>query len=245
MKIKSFEFNTRELAGAMGDFGTLFPFAIGFIAINGLNPTGFLVMMGLANIITGLVYRLPMPIQPMKVLGVIAIAQSWKPSMIYASGFSMGITWMILGATGLIGWLAKITSNSIIRGIQITLGILLAIEAFKMLSTWWALGIISILIVVFLRQNRYAPAAIVLMLLGFGVMLFTGKFQQVSSPSITLPIITSFSLEEVWDTMLLAGFAQIPLTFTNAVLATSALIRMYWPDKPVSERQLCFTQGLM
>ena len=59
MKIKSFEFNLRELAGSMGDFGTLFPLAIGYIIICGFNPAGFLVMMGLANIVTGLVYRLP------------------------------------------------------------------------------------------------------------------------------------------------------------------------------------------
>ena len=29
--------------------------------------------MGLANVATGLVYRLPMPIEPMKVLAVVAI----------------------------------------------------------------------------------------------------------------------------------------------------------------------------
>jgi hypothetical protein len=49
MKIKSFEFNLRELAGSMGDYGTLFPLAIGYIVVCGLNPAGFLVMMGLAN----------------------------------------------------------------------------------------------------------------------------------------------------------------------------------------------------
>ena len=82
MRIGSFEFNLRELAGSMGDFGTLFPLAIGYIVVNGLNPAGFLVMMGVANIVTGIVYRLPMPIEPMKVLAVVAIAQGWPPSMI-------------------------------------------------------------------------------------------------------------------------------------------------------------------
>ena len=75
MKIGSFEFNRRELAGSAGDFGTLFPLAIGFIVVCGMDPAGFLVMMGLMNIVTGLVYRLPMPIQPKKVIAVMAIAQ--------------------------------------------------------------------------------------------------------------------------------------------------------------------------
>jgi len=86
----------------MGDFGTLLPLAIGYIVVNGLDPAGFLVMMGLANIVTGLVYRLPMPIEPMKVLAVMAIAQHWSPSMIYASGFAMGVVWLFLAATNLV-----------------------------------------------------------------------------------------------------------------------------------------------
>jgi len=77
MKIKSFEFNLRELAGSMGDFGTLFPLAIGYIVVCDLNPAGFLVMMGITNIVTGLIYRLPMPIEPMKIIAIVAIAQHW------------------------------------------------------------------------------------------------------------------------------------------------------------------------
>jgi xanthine/uracil/vitamin C permease (AzgA family) len=245
MRFKSFEFNLRELAGSMGDFGTLFPLAIGYIVVNGLNPAGFLVMMGLANIVTGIVYRLPMPIEPMKVLAVVAIAQGWSPSMIYASGFSMGVIWLILAATNLIGWIAKITPKSIVWGIQVTLGILLALEAIKMLSTWWVLGILSIVLVLVFRQNRYAPAAIVLILLGLAISLINGTFQQISPPVLTLPSFTNFGLGEVWQTLLLAGFAQIPLTVTNATIATSDLIKTYWPDKPVSERKLSLNQGLM
>jgi MFS superfamily sulfate permease-like transporter len=45
--------------------------------------------------------------------------------------------------------------------------------------------------------------------------------------------------------LLLAGFAQIPITVTNATIATAALIKTYWPDKPVSERKLSLNQGVM
>jgi len=245
MKIKSYEFNLRELAGSMGDFGTLFPLAIGYIAVCGLNPAGFLIMMGLANIFTGLIYRLPMPIEPMKVLAVVAIAQHWTPSMIYASGFAMGIVWLLLALTGIISWISRVTPNSVVRGIQITLGVLLVVEAFKMISNGWLLGAIAVLIVLIFRQNRYAPAALVLMVLGLIIMFFKGQFDQVSPPSFRLPTFTTFSLDEVWQSLVLAGFAQIPLTITNAVIATAALIKTYWPDKPVSEKQLSWNQGIM
>ncbi len=244
-RIGDFEFNLRELAGSMGDFGTLFPLAIGYFAINGMNPSGLLVMLGIANIVTGLVYRLPMPLQPMKVLAVVAIAQKWPTSLIYASGVATGVIWLILSFTGLIQKLAAITPRSVVRGIQIALGIMLAIEGFKMISTGWILGAIAIVIVLILRTNKYAPAAIVLMLLGIGIMSFKGELREAFQPGFNLPPITLFKPIEMWDSLVLAGFAQLPLTATNAVIATSALLKHYFPSKPVSERKLALNMGIM
>jgi xanthine/uracil/vitamin C permease (AzgA family) len=245
MKVGSFEFSLKELSGAMGDFGTLLPLAIGYIAVCGLNPAGLLVTMGLANIITGAVYRLPMPIEPMKVLAVVAIAQGWSPSLIYASGFGMGLIWIIFALTGLMSYITKVTPKAVIRGIQVSLGILLALEALKMFSDWWVLGAISVLIIIILRDNRYAPAALVLVLLGLGLMFFRGELSQASAIGFTLPPLTFFKPLEVWEAMLLAGFAQIPLTATNAVISTSSLIKTYFPDQPVSEHRLSLNMGLM
>jgi MFS superfamily sulfate permease-like transporter len=245
MKIGAFEFNLRELAGSMGDFGTLFPLAIGYIVVCGLNPVGLFVMIGLANIILGLVYQLPMPLQPMKVIAVAAIAQQWSPSMVYASGFAMGVIWLLFAATGIMDRIAGFVPNSVIRGVQVTLGVLLAIKAFKMLSAWWLLGITSIIIALLLRRNRYAPSAIVLMVLGVAIMLIKGQIQQVGSPGLNLPTVTGFRIEDIWQTLLLAGLAQIPLTATNAVISVSALIKTYWPDKPVKERWLSLNMGIM
>ena len=245
MRIRDFEFNLRELAGSMGDFGTLFPLAIGYFAVNGLNPAGLLVMMGLANIVTGIVYHLPMPIEPKKVLAVVAITQRWPPSLIYATGFGTGIIWLILGFTGLIQKIAILTPRSVVRGIQVALGVMLAIEGFKMVATGWILGVIAIAIVIVLRENKYAPAAIVLMMLGVGVVGFRGELAQAIDFGFTLPPITLFRPLEIWQGMVLAGFAQIALTATNAVIATSALISQYFPDKPVAENKLALNMGIM
>ncbi len=235
----------RELAGSMGDFGTLLPLAIGYIVVCDLNPAGLLIMLGIANIATGIVYRIPIPIQPMKVIAVIAIAQQWTPSMIYASGFAMGIIWLFLGVTGVIGRIADITPVSVIRGIQIALGTLLSVEAFSMLSTWWALGAVSLVIVVLLRQNRYAPAAIILVILGTCIIALKRNLGIIGAPEICVPEFTGFHPADMWRSMVLAGFAQIPLTATNAVIATALLIKTYWPDRQVSEKQLSFNMGIM
>ncbi|MEW6555038.1 MAG: putative sulfate/molybdate transporter [Actinomycetota bacterium] len=248
MKIGSFEFNLHELAGSMGDFGTLLPLAIGYIAVCGLDPAGLLVMMGLANIATGLIYRLPMPIEPMKVLAIVAIAHAWSPSMVYASAFAMGIVWLVLGAAGIMKRIARVTPLSVIRGIQVSLGILLAIEAFKLINAGaagWMIGLVSVAIVLVLRTNRYAPAALVLVAMGLLIMLFKGEFQNIAGPSFTLPRLTSFSAKEVWLALLAGGFAQIPLTATNAVIATSSLIKEYWPEREVTVRQLSLNMAVM
>ncbi|MGB4223706.1 MAG: putative sulfate/molybdate transporter, partial [Syntrophorhabdus sp.] len=178
-------------------------------------------------------------------LAVVAIAQHWTPSMVYASGFGMGIVWTVFALIGVMKWIAKVTPDSVIRGIQVALGIILAIEAIKMISTWWIIGVLSIITGLVLGRNRYAPAAIVLMALGLVIMIVKGQFNLVESPRLTLPNITGFSPREVWQSFLQAGFAQIPLTATNAVIATSALIKSYWPEKPVSESRLSLNMGIM
>ncbi len=245
MRIGSFEFNLRELSGSLGDMGTFVPLAVGYIAVCGMEPAGILLMMGLANIATGLYYRLPIPIEPMKVIAAAAIAQQWPPSMILASGFSMGIIWMLIAATGAASRVANLTPSAVVRGIQVALGILLAIEAGKLLSTSWLLGGLGLAIGIGFRKCRHAPAAVVLVLLGVAIMMINGTFSQVMSPEITLPHLATFSLGEVWQSLVQAGFAQIPLTVTNATIATSCLISSYWPERQVSPQRLSVSQGIM
>lgn len=245
MRIGDFQFNLRELAGSMGDFGTLVPLAVGYIAVCGLDPAGLLVMMGVANIVTGLVYRLPMPIEPMKVLAVMAIAQVWSPSMVYASAFAMGIVWTILALTGAMRFFARLTPRSVVRGIQVSLGILLGYQALGMIRSQWALGILAIIVVVVLRRSRYFPAALVLIAMGAGIMWIKGDLSAIRGVTFSLPHLTAFAPSEVWQSLVLAGFVQIPLTVTNAVIATAALISQYWPDRPVAENKLALNMGIM
>ena len=245
MRTRPIRFSITELAGSMGDFGTLLPLAIGYIVVCGLDPAGFLVMMGLANIVSGLVYRLPMPIEPMKALAVVAIAQHWTPSMVHASGLAMGIVWLLLATTGAITWIARITPTPVVMGIQATLGILLATEALRLSSSSWLLAAFGVVIVLTLRRNKYAPAALVLMALGVGIMVVNGGFEGVTAPAFRLPTLTRFTLAEMWDTLLRAGFAQVPLTAANAVIATSSLISTYWPEEKVSPRKLAFSHAAM
>ena len=241
---RDFEFNLRELAGSMGDFGTLFPLAVGFIAVNGLDPAGLFIVLGLTNIALGLIYRLPMPLQPKKVIAAVAIGQAWPPSLIYASGFGLGLTWFFLIFTGLLRKLVAWTPVFLVRGIQLALGLTLARQALTMMAPVPLLGLLAVVIVLLLRKSRYAPASIVLMALGLGIAAWRGDLRDIQF-ELTLPPLTVPSASDIWRAMLLAGLAQIPLSITNAVIAAAATIRDYFPEKAVSERKLMLNMGVM
>ena len=240
-----FEFNLRELAGSMGDFGTLFPLAVGLIAINRMDPTALFVMMGLTNIALGLIYRLPMPVEPKKVISVAAIGQVWPAQMVVASGLGMGVIWLVLAATGLMRRVVAITPVSLVRGIQLALGIILGAESIRLMSPepWW--GILAIIIILLLRKSRFAPAAIVIIALGLGLMALRGDLLPNLQFGIGLPRFAIPALSDVWDALVLAGFAQIPLTLTNATMATCIVIKDLFPEKPVSETKLLVNQGFI
>lgn len=242
---KDFEFNLRELAGAMGDFGTLFPLALGLIAVCHMDPVALFVMIGLTNIVTGLIYRLPMPVEPKKVVSVAAIAQHWTSSMVAASGLGLGLIWLLIAATGILRKLIEVTPLYLIRGIQLALGITLAWKALQMMAPEPWLGILTVVIIWVLRRNRYAPAAVVIVGLGVAVTAWRGDLSQQLSFGITLPRFSLPTWSDVWGAMVQAGFAQIPLTITNAVLATAVMIRELFPEKPVSENRLMLNQGIM
>jgi len=246
MRIGDLEFNRRELAGSMGDFGTLLPLVIGYITINHIDPCGLLVMMGLTNIITGIVYRLPMPLEPKKVIAAVAISQRWPASRVYASGIGLGLTWLLLVVTGVAEWIFKVTPKSITRGIQLALGLQLGLTGFRMiLGEYWWLSLIAIAIILILRDNPRVPAAILLVTLGVAIMAWQGRLSSVLRIGFTLPSLIMPNLEEVWPAMVQAGFAQIPLSIANAVIATAALIRDYFPQRPVPERRLMLNMGIM
>jgi len=56
-----FRFNLEEIAGAIGDYGTLFPIVLGVVIVSNLNLGHILLFFSAWYIITGLYYKMPMP----------------------------------------------------------------------------------------------------------------------------------------------------------------------------------------
>ena len=87
-----YRFDRMEFAGSLGDLGTLLPLAIGMIVLCDLRATNVIMMAGLFYIATALIFRLPIPVQPLKLVAAVAIAspEVITVPVIAASGLVFG-----------------------------------------------------------------------------------------------------------------------------------------------------------
>ena len=238
----------REFGGAFGDWGTLIPFIIGYIAIVGLNPAGIFFCLGITNIILGIKYNLPLPVQPQKTIGTIAISQNWSPNLVISTGFGTGIVWFILGLSKKLNKIVKKVPTVAVRGIQLGLAFILGWAAIILLSDNLILGIISISIIVLLIKAKKVPSAIILMFMGIFILFYTGilTFSEIKFglPSFEFQVPT---LENILIGMLIAGIAQLFLTLTNVMIATISLVKDLFPEKEdvIDANSLALNMGVM
>jgi MFS superfamily sulfate permease-like transporter len=108
------------------------------------------------------------------------------------------------------------------------------------------IAICSVIIILFFLKSKLFPSAIAVLLFGMFVAFFRNDLSLSSFHfGFSLPTIYIPKLNEIAMGFLLAGIAQIPLTLTNAVVGTTALIKEYFPDKSVKPRSLILNMGFM
>jgi len=241
-KLNEFKFNRLEFAGSLGDLGTLIPLSVALITVNNLGFTPIFLMVGLFYLATGVYYRLPIPVQPLKVVAAIAIAFPDKITLpvMSATGILFGIILTLLALSGLIDQISRLFTRPIVRGIQLGLGFILMIKGISMVSTPALfvsgagdisqsgipfnlfIGVAGFLLgLVFISSRRY-PAALVLIFFG----IITGMLLGGSSKIDWLLGPTSISLytpgiNDYWNALILLVIPQIPLTIGNAIIGTA------------------------
>lgn len=242
-----------EFAGAFGDLGTFIPFVVGYIVINKIDPVGILVSLGILKIFSGLYFKTPVPIQPMKAIGAAAIANSGTitQGMIWSSGLFSAVIWIILALTGAATWFSKIVSKPVMRGIMLGLGLNFIIQGLKMMSGQWVIAVIAMVITFLLLVNKRFPAIIVLLCFGLATSLILnpGLFDQLKQISVQfrLPELTFGKIS--WQDMVLGalvlGIPQVPLTLGNAVLGTVEENNKMFPDKPITVKMVALDHGFI
>ncbi len=242
-----------EWAGAFGDLGTLLPFVIGFIAVTKLDPLGVLFSFGLSMILVGLYYRTPMPVQPMKVIGGVAITQVGVVShgMIWGAGIFTGLLWLVLALTNTLQYVARLATRPIICGIALGLGMSFMRNGIKMMGENWPIAIAALLLTFLLLKSRRFPAMFALLLFGLAVAIVTtpSLLTQLAQLKVGFKLpefsLFRFSWNDLVMGTLILGIPQAPLTLGNAVVAVTAENNRLFPDRPVTEKKVAISQGLM
>jgi predicted benzoate:H+ symporter BenE len=253
VKLGGNEYTLRELAGAFGDLGILIPFLVGYITISKMDPAGVLVAFGVSNIIVGLYFKTPMPIQPMKAIGTAAISHpgAITSGAIWTSGLFTGVLWLLMGLTGAVNWIAKITSRPIVHGLVIGLGLTFILEGVKMMEGDLLLAVVAIALTFLLLSRERVPAMLVL--LGLGVAVAVARepvlLDDLGRLSFRLRL-PEFALTKLgWDDLaigvIVLGLPQAALTLGNAIIAIVEENNALFPDRPITVRTIALDHGIM
>jgi sulfate permease, SulP family len=255
----AYRFNRMELAGSLGDLGTILPLAIGMILINGLNPLGLFLGVGLYYVFAGLYFKVTSPVEPMKVIGAYAIATGITAGQIQASSLWVFLFLLIIGATGFITLIGRYIPKPVIRGVQLSTGILLVTQGVKLMlgtSKFQALrqaaepylniqslgpiplgmviGAILGGLTLVLLDNKRLPAAIVIVGAGILTGMFLGTREGLHQLKLGfhLPQLLPYGFPATGDftfALLVLVLPQIPMTLGNAVMANADLSIQYFP----------------
>ncbi|KAJ5119118.1 hypothetical protein N7448_010826 [Penicillium atrosanguineum] len=231
-----------EISGSLGDLGTFLPIAIA-LAVNGtVSLASTLIFSGVYNILTGLFFGIPLPVQPMKAIAAVAIARNFSNGSIAAAGIFVGACILLFSVTGLLRWFANAIPVPVIKGIQVGAGLSLVISAcggmLKPLGwispSWadnriWAIAAFVALIVT--NIYRRVPYALALFAVGLVFAIIrTALSGHMPGFEIWHPYIVIPNPRQWQVGALDAGVGQIPLTTLNSIVAVVHLSHDLLPD---------------
>ncbi|HUL94100.1 MAG TPA: putative sulfate/molybdate transporter [Burkholderiales bacterium] len=256
LPFKGNRFDRTEWAGAFGDLGTLIPFVVAYISLLKMDPHGVLLAFGAALIVSGLYYKTPFPIQPMKAIGAIATTQAAQtititPNAVYGAGVVTGIIWFVLGITGAAKKVAELVSRPVAVGIVLGLGFSFMLGGVKMIADGWLLGGAALLGTMLLLANRAVPVMFLLLLAGASAAVARDPALLNELATINVDFkAPSFALNGMtWRELAIGAvflaLPQVPLTLGNAVIAITEENNRLFPERPVTEKKVAISTGIM
>ncbi len=263
-KGRPFIFSLAEFSGSLGDLGVMLPLVLALISLNKVDASAVFTGVGIAYVLSALVYRLPIPVQPLKSVSAVALALGLAPVVIVTGAIWNAAAFLGMGLLGLDRWVRRAFPVPVVRGIQLGLAWLLYKSAWGLLAKapegwqggialsgqtiiWlWVLVVGAmgfLLLFLFWRRDLAALGVVV-----FGVGIST---VHIGLPPVTLhftlpkllPLLPTWS--QLWQGLILLALPQIPLSLGNSVYATADAARQYFGEgaRGVTERKLMLTMG--
>jgi len=245
-------FDRSEWAAAFADLGTFIPYVVAYVSVLGMDPVGILLAFGLALVCCGLVYRTPLPVQPMKAIGAVALAQAATLSAgaVVAASLVSGALWLALGLSGAASRLARAIPREAVLGVMLGLGLSFMLQGLRMMGSDWPAAVAALALAVVLRNSRLFPAMLVLLAggLAYGVARQPALWDQAAFGfHVRLPTLALAQLDwqDFVNGTLLLALPQLPLTLGNAVIGTAEENNRLFQHRATSVRKLSVSTGLM
>ncbi|KAL4920906.1 hypothetical protein BDW62DRAFT_175531 [Aspergillus aurantiobrunneus] len=233
-----------EIAGSLGDLGTFLPIALALASNGTVSLASTLIFSGLFNILTGLFFGIPLPVQPMKAIAAVAIARSFSPGSIAAAGIFVAAVLFVGSITGLLQWFTRVIPIPVVKGIQVGAGLSLVMTACTNLRdlgwihpSWadnriWAIGVFVALLLTN-STSRRLPYALIVFIIGLVLAVIRSALSShLPSFSFWHPY-TVVPVGHEWSKGAIdAGLGQLPLTTLNSIVAVVHLAADLLPSVP-------------
>ncbi|WP_284013006.1 putative sulfate/molybdate transporter [Halobaculum litoreum] len=235
-------FDAGEWTGAIGDSVTVLPIVVGLAALTPVSLAHALLFFGVFQIVWGLVYGLPLSVEPMKALAGLALAGALTAGEYVTAGLLAGVVLVVAAATGALSRVERYVGEPVIRGIQLAVALVLlrAGVDLGLADPTLALAAAGVAGVVALAGRRRGAA---LAVLGVGLAL---ALAETGLPAPALPTLAVFpaAAPAVTADALSATTGQLAMTVGNAAVATSLLLSDLF-DADVSPDRLSGSMGAM
>jgi predicted benzoate:H+ symporter BenE len=243
-------FDRAEWSAAFADLGSFIPFVVAYVSVLKMDPVGILLAFGAALVCCGLLYRTPMPVQPMKAIGALAVAHAGTltQASIAAAGLVTGLLWLLLGASGAAARLARVIPKEVVQGIVVGLGLSFMLQGWRMMATDLPAAGVALAVAVLLRRSRWFPAMVILLAAGlaYGVARNPALWQAANfgfAPRLPAFSLGQLEWKDVVTGTLLLALPQLPLTMGNAVIAVTGENNRLFPQQRTSVRQVALSTG--
>ncbi len=245
-------FTLGEFSGSLGDLGTFLPLTVAVSITCGMDFGLILVFAGLLHILSGLAFRQPIPVQPMKAIAAVAITEGLLPGQIAAAGMMMGLFMVVLALCGAVEAAVRRVPAAVVRGIQAGVGAKLAVEGLVWLwglpLVGWDSLAVAAAVAAALLWPRLArlPVLLAAFLGGFATLLLAqpGLVADLrfTSPQ---PGLVWPAAQDWWVGLARGAIPQLPLTLLNSVVAVCALSADLYPRQKLAPRRVAASVGLM
>jgi sulfate permease, SulP family len=252
-----FRIGLGEAAGAVADLGVMVPLATALILVNGLDAGPVLICAGLLVLAAGLLFHIPFPVQPLKALTAVAVAQQLAPDVINAAGLEIAAVLLLLSLHHVADAVARVFTKPVVRSLQLGVGVLLVITALRLVadppevfaatpsSPWpWVLLAAAFAGVIAAARTRHYWLALAVLAAGAAVVVVAAS-PAVGGPSLTVPTVALPRGRAFTTAFFLLVIPQLPLTFGNAVVAVNDLAHEYFGPAAsrVTPSRVCLSAG--